>query len=167
MNEVLPVISATVERSNAILMRGCRTRPRADRKGEIDFVTEYDKESERVLAKGLAPLGFGMVLEESGGTPTDATLYVDPLDGTTNFLHGHPFFCVSVGLLVDDAPCLGVECAGAGDHLGGRSWCPGDAKQRDLRRQSYRNASMIRSSRRASPTIAARVARTILANMCT
>ena len=113
LNEALPVVLATVERANAVLMRGYRTRPRADRKGEIDFVTEFDKESEAVLAKGLAPLGFAMVLEESGGTASDATLYVDPLDGTTNFLHGHPFFCVSVGLLVDDAPCLGVVSAPA------------------------------------------------------
>lgn len=113
VNEVLPVILDTVKRADAVLMRGYRTRPRAARKGEIDFVTDFDKASEDVLAKGLAPLGFGMVLEESGGSPKDATLYVDPLDGTTNFLHGHPFFCVSVGLLVDDAPCLGVVSAPA------------------------------------------------------
>lgn len=113
VNEVLPVVLETVKRADTVLMRGYRTRPRADRKGEIDFVTEFDKESEAVLAAGLGSLGYAMVLEERGGTPREATLFVDPLDGTTNFLHGHPFFCVSVGLLEGDTPRLGVVSAPA------------------------------------------------------
>lgn len=113
LTHVLPVVLETVERANAVLMRGYRTKPRADRKGEIDFVTEFDKESEAVLSAGLGPLGFAMVLEESGGVSADSTFFVDPLDGTTNFLHGHPFFCVSVGLLVNDFPALGVVSAPA------------------------------------------------------
>lgn len=113
VTEVLPAVLETVERANKVLMRGYRTRPRADRKGEIDFVTEFDKESEAVLSAGLAPLGFAMVLEESGGTAADTTFFVDPLDGTTNFLHGHPFFCISVGLLVGEFPALGVVSAPA------------------------------------------------------
>ena len=45
--------------------------------------------------------------------------YVDPLDGTTNFVHGHPFFCVAVGLMAEEQPVVGAVVAPV---LGVR-WC--------------------------------------------
>lgn len=78
----------------------------------VDLVTETDLASERLLIDSLRRefpdhAVFG---EESGDTlPASGPVWViDPLDGTTNFAHGYPVFSVSVALLVDCEPVLGV-----------------------------------------------------------
>ena len=97
---------------------GFRKHPVIEHKGAIDLVTKYDRESERYLRDRLgAAVPFAFVGEEEGGARSHdehgATWYVDPLDGTTNFCHGHPFYCVSVGLFVGSEPVLGVVVAPA------------------------------------------------------
>jgi myo-inositol-1(or 4)-monophosphatase len=72
-------------------------------KGPGDFVSAADRRAEKVLFEELARArpGYGFVMEESGeveGTDKSHTWYIDPLDGTTNFLHGLPIFAISVGL---------------------------------------------------------------------
>ncbi len=71
-------------------------------KGRNDFVTIADRRAEEVIV-GLIRHRFpdhAIVAEESTptGRPGGFRWYVDPLDGTTNFIHGYPLFCVSVGL---------------------------------------------------------------------
>ena len=73
------------------------------RKGPGDFVSAADRKAEQLLREALmkARPGYGLVMEESGiveGTDKSHRWHVDPLDGTTNFLHGLPQFCISVGL---------------------------------------------------------------------
>jgi myo-inositol-1(or 4)-monophosphatase len=81
-------------------------------KGEVDLVTEIDEEAERVIREEL--LGafptYGMLAEEGGvlAGEEDGRWIVDPLDGTTNFAHGLPIFCVSIGLERADEVVLGV-----------------------------------------------------------
>ncbi|HEX9723132.1 MAG TPA: inositol monophosphatase family protein [Vicinamibacteria bacterium] len=70
-------------------------------KGEINLVTDADKESERTIISILRRRvpGVAVLAEESGeeeGT-TNRRFLVDPLDGTTNFAHGYPCFAVSIG----------------------------------------------------------------------
>jgi len=72
-------------------------------KGPGDFVSMADKKSEKTLFEELAKArpGYGFVMEESGiheGSDKTHTWYIDPLDGTTNFLHGLPIFAISIGL---------------------------------------------------------------------
>jgi myo-inositol-1(or 4)-monophosphatase len=74
----------------------------------IDLITDIDKESEKAVLAILRRSGIAIVAEESGGEAADAVWYVDPLDGTTNYAHGHPFCAVSIGLVVDGEPKLGV-----------------------------------------------------------
>jgi myo-inositol-1(or 4)-monophosphatase len=100
------------------VMAGFRKHPVIEHKGAIDLVTSYDRDSERYLRERLgAGAPFAIVGEEEGGAKATeeggATWYVDPLDGTTNFCHGHPFFCVSVGLFVGHEPVLGAVVAPA------------------------------------------------------
>ncbi len=117
----LPTMRRAAEEASKVLLSGYRSKPKADKKGSIDFVTEFDRESERVLRRVLGETDLHLVAEEEGGVAGSRTLYVDPLDGTTNFLHGHPFYAVSIGLVVDGvplvglvhAPSLGVVWAGA------------------------------------------------------
>jgi myo-inositol-1(or 4)-monophosphatase len=72
-------------------------------KGPGDFVSAADRRSERILIDELAKArpGYGFVLEESGrleGTDKSHIWFIDPLDGTTNFLHGLPIFAISIAL---------------------------------------------------------------------
>jgi myo-inositol-1(or 4)-monophosphatase len=101
----------------SLVQEGWRTHPASDHKrARVDLVTRFDRESEALLRERLSrTTPFPVVGEEQGGEPARgpraATWYVDPLDGTTNFVHGHPFWCVSVGLLAGPDPVLGVVIA--------------------------------------------------------
>jgi myo-inositol-1(or 4)-monophosphatase len=101
----------------AHVQSGWRMRPAAEHKGRVDLVTRFDRESEELLRDRLAATGLPVVGEEHGGEKASGeaglTWYVDPLDGTTNFVHGHPFWCVSVGLLAGSRPVLGAVAAPA------------------------------------------------------
>jgi myo-inositol-1(or 4)-monophosphatase len=84
-----------------------------ERKGRIDLVTEYDKRSEALLLGRIAERfpGHAVLAEESGeraGAARGVRWMVDPLDGTTNFSHNYPFFCVSVGVEVDGELAAGA-----------------------------------------------------------
>jgi myo-inositol-1(or 4)-monophosphatase len=72
-------------------------------KGPGDFVSAADRRAEQTLRRelGRARPGFGFLLEESGviaGEDREHRWVVDPLDGTTNFLHGLPHFAISIAL---------------------------------------------------------------------
>lgn len=105
-------------------------------KGVVDLVTDVDVASEQLVRAAIAEAfpTHTIVGEEGGelrgGDPRFRWL-VDPLDGTTNYTHGFPLFCVSIGFLVDgrlqygvvNAPCLGEvfeATAGRGATLNGK-----------------------------------------------
>lgn len=71
-------------------------------KGPGDFVSQADHKAEKMLRAELSKArpGFGFLMEESGETQGDGRhrWIVDPLDGTTNFLHGFPHFAISIAL---------------------------------------------------------------------
>src|SRR3981189_3873288 len=72
-------------------------------KGPANFVTMADRRAEEMLLTGLtkARPGYGFIGEEGGirvGDDKSHTWIVDPLDGTTNFLHGIPQFAISIAL---------------------------------------------------------------------
>jgi myo-inositol-1(or 4)-monophosphatase len=72
-------------------------------KGPANFVTAADRRAEEILCEELAAArpGYGFLGEEGGrreGSDRTHTWIVDPLDGTTNFLHGMPHFAISIGL---------------------------------------------------------------------
>ncbi len=82
-------------------------------KGPGDFVSNADKRAEEIVRTELekARPGYSFLGEEGGSSEgTDAThrWIVDPLDGTTNFLHGIPHFAVSIGLQRGDTLVAGV-----------------------------------------------------------
>ena len=81
-------------------------------KGRVgDLVTNADLEAEQVVLDFLREHtpSIAILAEESGpsGTPGSLCWCVDPLDGTTNFAHGYPFFATSVGLIWKGQPLLG------------------------------------------------------------
>ncbi|WP_239590938.1 inositol monophosphatase family protein [Vitreimonas flagellata] len=83
------------------------------RKGPSDFVSSADLKAEKTLFEELSKArpGYGFVMEERGeveGTDKSHRWLVDPLDGTTNFLHGIPHFAISIGLEREGVLVAGV-----------------------------------------------------------
>lgn len=108
---------AIAEEAGAIALEGWRADVAIEKKGAIDLLTEYDLAAEKLIRARLASVfpGHDVVGEEgedraSGAKPI---WYVDPIDGTTNFAHGHPFFCVSMALWAEGAVQVGVVVAPA------------------------------------------------------
>lgn len=83
-----------------------------DYKGEINLVTEADKISEGMITSKIASLfpDHDILAEEFTYTirGSDFRWIIDPLDGTTNYAHGHPFFCVSIALERLDTMIVGI-----------------------------------------------------------
>ena len=91
-------------------------------KGPANFVSLADKRAEEVLFKDLAKArpGYGFIGEEGGtreGADKSHTWIVDPLDGTTNFLHGIPQFAISIGLQREGVMIAGLIYNPANDDL--------------------------------------------------
>jgi myo-inositol-1(or 4)-monophosphatase len=116
----LDFVREVAARAGAILAEGAFRAHGAEKKGtSVDLVTEFDRRSEELIVAALAAQfpGDRIVAEEGGGTSGagngERRWLIDPLDGTTNFTHGLPFFCVSIGLEVAGRPALGVVAAPA------------------------------------------------------
>lgn len=99
----------------AVLVETRLPRPggAAELKGRGDYVTATDHKSEAAILQVLtrdAP-GVAVLAEERGGTRNQTMWAVDPLDGTTNFTRGYPSVGVSVALLEEGMPVVGVVLA--------------------------------------------------------
>lgn len=115
--------------------RGRFSRERIERKHAHDYVSYVDKESERRIVAGLKELlpEAGFIVEEGSAT-FDGEPYcwvVDPLDGTTNFIHDNAPYCVSIALRDRSEILLGVvyeicrdECFWT--YKGASSYCNGE-----------------------------------------
>ncbi|SCA62660.1 Inositol-1-monophosphatase [Chlamydiales bacterium SCGC AG-110-P3] len=114
LQEYLNVAREAAYKGGAVLLRHWRRLKEVNVKGESDLVTIADKESEEVvlgIIKGHYP-NHGIIAEESGAhCAVEGCTFlwaVDPLDGTTNYAHGYPEFAVSIALLEDGEPIVGV-----------------------------------------------------------
>lgn len=94
---------------------------RIDKKGVIDLVTEADLESEKTIIEIIraAYPGHAIVAEESGLNRgnEDYRWFIDPLDGTTNFVHRIELFAVSIALVIKGKPAVAVVLNPATDEL--------------------------------------------------
>ena len=98
----LPAMSAIAREAGALLMHYFHQHLKIEYKGEADLVTAADRAAEALIRDRIRAqwpthdvLGEEQGLSDRG---SDYRWYVDPLDGTTNFAHGYPVFCVSMGL---------------------------------------------------------------------
>ena len=105
MTAYLPDLEAIAREAGTLLMQYFG-RVTIQYKGEVDLVTEADRASEKLIVERLRARWpeYGIVAEEGTRSDPDAEYlwYVDPLDGTTNFAHGYPVFCVSIALTRKD-----------------------------------------------------------------
>ncbi len=104
-------IQAALEGSRILLDHFGKLKPsEVQTKAVNDFVTRVDRESEeriRAFLRHRFP-EIAFLGEEEGGSEGEVFWLVDPLDGTTNYIHGFPFFSVSVALMMEGQPALGV-----------------------------------------------------------
>ncbi|MCC8035615.1 MAG: inositol monophosphatase [Rikenellaceae bacterium] len=88
------------------------TPEKIEEKGAHDLVSYVDKEAEKMIVDDLSKLlpGAGFITEEgtAGSDGQEFRWVVDPLDGTTNFIHGLPPYCVSIALIKGDEVVIGV-----------------------------------------------------------
>jgi myo-inositol-1(or 4)-monophosphatase len=110
--------------AGGILMENLGDVGRIEQKAATEFVTDVDRMAEDMLLERLARLypDDRVLAEESGaresaGAATGRTWYVDPLDGTTNYAHGHPFFAVSIACADIDGLRVGAVYAPYIDEL--------------------------------------------------
>jgi myo-inositol-1(or 4)-monophosphatase len=112
--ELTQIALEAADEAAALVMSGFRSGVAHTEKARSDLVTRFDVESEQLLRARLTErTGLPVVGEEEGGRASGPTWYLDPIDGTTNYVHGHPFFCVSVGLLDGGEPLAGAVVAPA------------------------------------------------------
>lgn len=100
--EFIPRIERIAREAGALLLQYFHQRVKIEYKGDVDLVTVADRASEKLIVERVRSdwpehdiVGEEGTRRESG---SDSRWYIDPLDGTTNFAHGYPVFCVSMGL---------------------------------------------------------------------
>ena len=118
MNSISPNLNLMIkacEKASKILIRdfGELENLQVSKKGPKDFVTNSDKKIEKVLINELTKnkKKYSILSEEIGFIKNDDNDYIwviDPIDGTTNFLHGIPHFCISIGLKFRDEIISGI-----------------------------------------------------------
>jgi myo-inositol-1(or 4)-monophosphatase len=98
----LPAMSAIAREAGALLVQFFHQHLKVEYKGDADLVTAADRASEVLIRERIQQLfpGHDVLGEEQGlnDQGSEYRWYVDPLDGTTNFAHGFPVFCVSMAL---------------------------------------------------------------------
>jgi myo-inositol-1(or 4)-monophosphatase len=108
VGELLRIAAVAARAAGAHALGGYRKPKQVSFKGEVDLVTEYDLANEEMIREvlGRETPHIAFVAEEGGGSAGQGlSWFVDPIDGTTNYAHGHPMWCVSIGL-TDGGACL-------------------------------------------------------------
>lgn len=118
LNFAQKVAVETAEAAGKLLKEGVRAQKTIIHKSTaVDLVTQYDEAAEALILERLRTHfpDHHFVAEESGasgmsgnGQQSPYTWYIDPLDGTNNFAHGFPVFCVSLALYEGERPLVGV-----------------------------------------------------------
>src|SRR5580692_85296 len=100
--QYLPAMCEMAREAGALLMTYFQRHIKIEYKGDADLVTAADRASEKLIRERIGArwpahdiLGEEQGLSDQG---SEYRWYVDPLDGTTNFAHGFPVFCVSIAL---------------------------------------------------------------------
>ena len=111
-NDFVPAMAEIAREAGALLMEYFHQHVKVEYKGDADLVTIADRKSEILIRERIKKNwpAHDVLGEEQGlvDTGSDYRWYVDPLDGTTNFAHGFPVFCVSMALEYKNQRIAGV-----------------------------------------------------------
>lgn len=109
--DALELAERAARDAGKLVMRGFRSQTGVSRKGKFDLVTEFDLGSENLIREQIrAEFPEHRIVGEEGDAigHGDLVWYVDPIDGTVNYAHGHPYFAVSIGLYDGAQGVVGV-----------------------------------------------------------
>lgn len=124
-SEFIPLLGIAIlaaKKAGAVLLHYARNGFRIDHKSLTNLVTEADHAAEQCVIDVIRAQypDHRVLAEERGQINQGLSPYlwiIDPLDGTTNFAHGYPAYCVSIGLVHKEQPVLGVVYDPARDEL--------------------------------------------------
>jgi myo-inositol-1(or 4)-monophosphatase len=112
MKQYLATAENAARQAGRCIMASLSDLGRVEEKGRANLVTSVDREAEKIIIEAIRQIypGHAILAEESGGetTKSDFCWVIDPIDGTTNFVHGYPFFCVSIALQKREKTMVGV-----------------------------------------------------------
>lgn len=111
LTKVLKLAEDAAREAGDLMMKSFRSDFQVSKKGRFDLVTEVDLACEKLLRDRISTAFpehkiVGEEGEATGGG--DLVWYLDPIDGTVNFAHGHQYFCVSVGFFNGNEGLVGV-----------------------------------------------------------
>ncbi|XP_052180665.1 inositol monophosphatase 3-like isoform X2 [Diospyros lotus] len=115
-SEFLAVAVDAAKKAGDIIRKSFYQTKHVEYKGQVDLVTETDKACEDLIFNHIRQHfpSHKFIGEETTAAcgfmelTAEPTWIVDPVDGTTNFVHGFPFVCVSIGLTIEKVPIVGV-----------------------------------------------------------
>ena len=112
INQIYHTALSAIEKASVIVMEAYGLPKIAKYKRKTDPVTETDKKSEEIIINEIQRFfpEHDIIAEESGliHNNSEYKWVIDPLDGTTNFVHGYPSFGISIGILHNDEIICGV-----------------------------------------------------------
>jgi myo-inositol-1(or 4)-monophosphatase len=121
-------MSTIAREAGALLMQYFHQGLKIEYKGDADLVTAADRASETLIRQRITQQfpGHDVLGEEQGlnDQGSDYRWYVDPLDGTTNFAHGYPVFCVSLALESIGLWSIGNRSSGGNTQFAGVVYDP-------------------------------------------
>ena len=141
-----------------------RSRLLVQQKGLQDLVTQVDQDVEKEITETLlnhfpTDTVFG---EEAGGSPSQIVWVIDPIDGTTNFIRGNAYYCISIAFVVNQAIEIGIIYDPSTDELysamrGQGAFCNGRCLQASACSQLSEVLIALGFSRRTDPSDYARL----------
>jgi len=112
IKQIYQTAQTAIEKAARIVLEAHNHPKVAEFKGKTDLVTETDRKSEEIIIKEIQKYfpEHDILAEESGivNNNSDYKWIIDPLDGTTNFVHGYPSFGISIGILHKDEIICGI-----------------------------------------------------------
>jgi len=108
----IEILKKIAKDAGEIVYRGYHESKTITHKGVVDLVTQYDVETENYILGELKRYfpDYTLVGEEShkGSYEFEKAIYIDPIDGTTNFIHGIPHLAISIGVWEGGSPTMAV-----------------------------------------------------------
>jgi myo-inositol-1(or 4)-monophosphatase len=108
----IEILKSIAYEAGKIVKEGYHANKKITYKGTVDLVTQYDVQTENFIIDALKKefTDYKLIGEEShhGSYHHAKAIYIDPIDGTTNFIHGIPFLAISIGIWEDGKPLMAV-----------------------------------------------------------
>ena len=134
IDKIFQTANSAIDKATKIVMEAHKLPKVTEYKGKTDLVTQTDRQSEEIIINEIQTIfpDHGIIAEESGSTNNNSEYQwiIDPLDGTTNFVHGYPSFGISIGVMQHDEYICGIVKEFPANHTysaikGKRAFCDG------------------------------------------